>query len=141
MLRFFIAIVTLAATSSITLANPQEAYDYCWGQQAAFISEGVEMESAPMKVSGKTWDIAWSKNWTDTIIGDRIEATFDTGVVAITGHTPAMADHVLTIAAHRDEGIIPFAVRYEGTVFMILPYPADDTTADGHWCVALPVSK
>jgi len=129
----------IMATQAAAKSPFEEAYDYCWEQQAAFINEGVEMETAPLRVSGTDWNVTWGNSQTDTIAGDRIEASFLDGTEVISGHTMPMADHVLTIALHRDEGRIPFAVRYQGRTFLIVPYPANSTSEE-HWCSAHPMN-
>lgn len=134
-----ICILTVLTTPHLAAASPfEDAYDYCWAQQAAFIEEGVAMPTTPIAVTGQTWTVTWPAGHTDTIAGDTITTSFDGDVAMVSGQTFAMADHVLTIAHNRKEGRKPFMVRYEGTLFMIVPYP--ETTDAEPWCLSLPVS-
>lgn len=139
-MRFIsIVAVVISFPSLVLAASPfEEAYDYCWAQQEAFIKEGVEMTDAPIHVSGPTWTVTWGTGGTEEVPGDTLSVDFDGVTAVVSGRTMAMADHVLTLANNQDEGRLPFMVRYEGTLFMIIPYPAEKGEVEG-FCIALPL--
>lgn len=138
----WLAIITVIllggrlAHAEDTSANPEA---YCWEQQAAFINEGVEMPTSSLETSGQPWEIIWENGSSDTIPGDQITVSFADGVEHITGTTAAMADHLLTLNNHWKAGREPFAVRYEGTIFMIVPYW--DNQSQESYCMSLPLTR
>ena len=137
----WIAIIIFILTSkTATAANmsisPEE---YCWEQQVAFIDEGVEMATGPLETSGEQWTIVWEDGSEDLVPGNRISIPFADEVVHISGHTPAMADHLLTLNLYWARGSEPFGVRYEGTVYLIVPH--FDNQSQEVWCMALPLTN
>jgi|AntRauTorckE6833_2_1112554.scaffolds.fasta_scaffold01038_14 hypothetical protein len=133
-----ISALTFGTNTAVADTEPQSPEEYCWEQQAAFIDEGVEIPTGPIETSGERWTIVWESGSEDIIPGHQISVPFADGVVLISGNTPAMADHLLTLNAHWAAGREPFAVRYEGTVFMIVPHWNNDTQES--WCLSLPMT-
>lgn len=132
------AIATTFAGQATAENLPLSPEERCWQQQAAFVDEGLEMPVGPIETGGEIWNIVWESGSEDLIPGDRISVPFEDGVVQLTGTTPAMADHLLTLNLHWAAGREPFAVRYEGTIFMIVPH--QDRETGETWCPAWPLN-
>lgn len=134
-----ILVTTLFSTSAVAKDTPQSPEAYCWEQQAAFIDEGLEMPTGPIQTSGERWTIVWENGTEDSVPGDEISVPFKDGTEYVSGHTPATANHLLALNRHWAAGREPFAVRYEGTVYMIVPYWNNE--AQEAWCASLPLAS
>jgi hypothetical protein len=135
----WIGILVILLGRSADAGEPMSPEDYCWQQQAAFIDEGVEMATGPITTGGERWHIVWSDGDEDLVPGSRITIPFADGDIVLRGTTATMADNLMTLNRHWKAGREPFAVRFEGIVYLIVPYWENETQEA--WCDALPLRQ
>lgn len=135
MLKAIIIVATFATATQAEENSFQRAYDFCWTkeqQNSSFVANDTEVSTGPIVITGEEWTYTWLGD--DTVIeGDMIEVLFENGTVRMKKNEyPLFPDFVLKIQSHTDEGSVPFAVRHEGTMYMIAFYPA--TENEEAWC-------